>query len=299
MRIGVIGLGSIGLGIAAVLRKANHEVIGVDLAQERRAAFEALGGAASDQASDAARDAVCVFSVVVNAAQTEDVLFGERGIAELLPKRSVFVSCATLPPEAARDFGDRLRARDRYYLDAPTSGGPAKAMAGEITLMAAGDPAAFEIAAPALEAVAAKVYRLGDAPGAGSAMKLVNQLLAGVHIATACEAMAFGLRLGLDARKVYEVITNAAGNSWMFENRVPHILEGDYAPKSAVSIFTKDLGIVLDAARASRFPVPMASMGLQLFEMAAAAGMAQDDDASVARVYAMLAGLRLPGDDRG
>ena len=126
-------------------------------------------------------------------------------------------------------------------------------------------------------------------------MKLVNQLLAGVHIATACEAMAFAIRLGLAPQQVYDVITHAAGSSWMFENRVPHILEGDYAPKSAVSIFTKDLGIVLDTARANQFPIPMASMGLQLFEMAAAAGMAQDDDASVARVYAQLAGLRLPG----
>lgn len=295
MRVGVIGLGSIGLGMAASLKKAGHEVIGVDLAQARRTEFEALGGRASASAADAAADAACVFCVVVNAAQTEAVLFGAQGIAELMPKGAVFLSCATLPPEAARTLGARLEALGRHYLDTPTSGGAARALAGEITIMGSGAPAAFDAAAPALEAVAAKVYRLGDAPGAGSAMKLVNQLLAGVHIATACEAMAFAIRLGLEPRQVYDVITHAAGSSWMFENRVPHILDGDYAPKSAVSIFTKDLGIVLDAARANQFPIPMASMGLQLFEMAAAAGMAQDDDASVARVYARLAGLTLPG----
>lgn len=295
MRVGVIGLGSIGLGIAASLKKAGHEVIGVDLAQARRTEFEALGGRASASAADAAADAACVFCVVVNAAQTEAVLFGAQGIAERMPKGAVFLSCATLPPEAARTLGARLEALGRHYLDTPTSGGAARALAGEITIMGSGAPAAFDAAAPALEAVAAKVYRLGDAPGAGSAMKLVNQLLAGVHIATACEAMAFAIRLGLEPRQVYDVITHAAGSSWMFENRVPHILDGDYAPKSAVSIFTKDLGIVLDAARANQFPIPMASMGLQLFEMAAAAGMAQDDDSSVARVYARLAGLTLPG----
>jgi len=294
MRIGVIGLGSIGLGMAASLLKAGHEVVGVDLAPARRAEFEALGGRASASAVEAARDAACVFCVVVNAGQTETVLFGAQGIAEAMPRGAVFLSCATLPPEAATALGERLAALGRHYLDTPTSGGPAKAMAGEITIMGSGAPAAFEAAGPALEAVAAKVYRLGDAPGAGSAMKLVNQLLAGVHIAVACEAMAFAIRLGLEPRQVYDVITHAAGSSWMFENRVPHILEGDYTPKSAVSIFTKDLGIVLDTARASQFPIPMASMGLQMFEMAAAAGMAQDDDASVARVYAQLAGLALP-----
>jgi len=294
MRIGVIGLGSIGLGMAAALTKAGHAVVGADLAPARRAQFEDLGGRAAASAADAARDADCVFCVVVNAQQTEDVLFGAQGIAEVMPRGAVFLSCATLPPESAKTLGARLEALGRHYLDTPTSGGPARAMAGEITIMGSGAPAAFEAVAQALDVVAAKVYRLGDTPGAGSAMKLVNQLLAGVHIAAACEAMAFAVRLGLEPGQVYDVITHAAGSSWMFENRVPHILEGDYAPKSAVSIFTKDLGIVLDTARANQFPIPMASMGLQMFEMAAAAGMAQDDDASVARVYAKLAGLTLP-----
>lgn len=295
MRVAVIGLGSIGLGMAASLRKTGQDVVGVDVAAARRAEFEALGGRASASAVDAAKGADCVFCVVVNAAQTEEVLFGAQGVAEVMLRGAVFLSCATLSPDAARALGGRLAALGRHYLDTPTSGGPAKAMAGEITIMGSGTPAAFDAAQPALDAVAAKVYRLGDAPGAGSAMKLVNQLLAGVHIASACEAMAFAIRLGLEPRAVYEVITHAAGSSWMFENRVPHILEGDYAPKSAVSIFTKDLGIVLDTARANQFPTPMASMGMQLFEMAAAAGMAQDDDASVARIYAQLAGLKLPG----
>ena len=142
--------------------------------------------------------------------------------------------------------------------------------------------------------MAGRVYRLGDAPGAGSSMKLVNQLLAGTHLAAACEAMALAVRLGLDPQEVFEVISVSAGSSWMFQNRVPHILAGDYRPASAVSIFTKDLGIVLDTARAKEFPVPVAGAALQMFLMAAAMGMAGDDDTSVARVYARLADLDLP-----
>ena len=144
-------------------------------------------------------------------------------------------------------------------LDAPTSGGPARAAEGAVTLLASGREDAMQRAEPIFEAFASKVYRLGDQPGAGSAFKMINQLLAGVHIAAACEAIAFARKLGLDLPKVYEVITASAGNSWMFENRVPHILDNDYAPKSAVAIFTKDLGIVSDMARAAAFPTPVAA----------------------------------------
>lgn len=295
MRVGVIGLGSIGLGIARSLLAAGHDVVGVDINEAQRKTFAAAGGKSSAVTAEAARDRPCVVSVVVNAAQTEEVLFGADGIADVMPEGAVFLSCATVAPEDARALASRLEALGRHYLDAPTSGGPAKAASGELTIMASGPATAFSKAAPVLDAIAARVYRLGDRAGAGSAMKLVNQLLAGVHIATACEAIAFAIKLGLDPKQVYDVITNAAGSSWMFENRIPHVLDGDYAPKSAVNIFTKDLGLVLDAARASRFPAPMASMALQMFEMAAAAGMEKDDDASVARIYALLSGLTLPG----
>jgi 3-hydroxyisobutyrate dehydrogenase len=124
---------------------------------------------------------------------------------------------------------------------------------------------------------------------------MVNQLLAGIHIAAACEAIVFAKRLGLDIAKVYEVIIASAGNSWMFENRVPHVVKGDYAPRSAVEIFTKDLGIIADMGRSHTFATPLAATALQMFLMTAEAGMAKDDDASVARLYAQIAGIELPG----
>jgi putative dehydrogenase len=162
-------------------------------------------------------------------------------------------------------------------------------------MLASGTREAFDRARPALDAMTGTLYELGDQAGQGAAFKMVNQLLAGVHIAAACEAMAFAARQGLDLARVYEVITKSAGNSWMFENRMPHVLDGDYTPRSAVDIFTKDLGIVLDMARADRFPVPVAGAALQMYLMTAAAGMGKDDDSSVARLYAQIAGLTLPG----
>jgi len=294
MKVAVIGLGSIGMGMAGSLLREGHQVVGVDVREERLREFSESGGHVASTIADACRDAEAVFSVVVDARQTEAVLFGDEGVAANLPPGSVCISCATLPPESARDFAQRLEATGRHYLDAPTSGGPAKARTGEITIMASGSSAAFEKAGPVLRSVAAKIYNLSEEAGTGSAMKLVNQHLAGVHIAVACEAMAMAIRLDLDPKQVFEVITHAAGSSWMFENRVPHILEGDYSPQSATNIFTKDLGIVLDTARSNQFPVPMASTGLQLFEMAAAAGMGGDDDTSIIRVFAQIAGLQLP-----
>ena len=143
-------------------------------------------------------------------------------------------------------------------LDAPVSGGKTGAHAGTMTVMASGSEAAFAKAQPVLEAISGKVWRLGDEAGIGSTVKMVNQLLAGVHIATAAEALALGIRAGADPRTLFEVICSSAGSSWMWQNRVPHILEGDDTPLSAVNIFVKDLGIVLDQARALTFPLPMA-----------------------------------------
>ena len=198
------------------------------------------------------------------------------------------------PGDGAAAGAQRRGASGLHYLDAPISGGAQRAAEGALTILASGSRAAFARARPALDAMAAKLYELGDAPGQGAAFKMINQLLAGVHIAAACEAIAFAARQGLDLGKVYEVITASAGNSWMFENRVPHVLDGDYAPRSAVEIFVKDLGIIQDMARAASFPVPVASAALQMFLMTAAAGMGRDDDASVARLFAKVAGIDLP-----
>ncbi|SJM31118.1 L-threonate dehydrogenase [Mesorhizobium delmotii] len=296
LRVAVIGLGSMGFGMATSLRRAGFEVTGFDVNDQMVARFVANGGRGAQNPAEAAQAADVVISVVVNAAQTEAILFGAGGVAETLPEGAVFVSSATMDPDVARNLAARLETTGRLYLDAPISGGSVRAAEGALTVLASGSAAAFAKARPALDAMAAKLYELGDEPGVGAAFKMINQLLAGVHIAAASEAVAFAARQGLDIRKVYEVITASAGNSWMFENRVPHVLDGDYAPRSAVDIFVKDLGIVQDMARSAKFPVPVAAAALQMFLMTSAAGMGRDDDASVARLYAKITGTDLPGE---
>jgi 3-hydroxyisobutyrate dehydrogenase len=232
-----------------------------------------------------------VVSVVVNAQQIEAVLFGEQGAAAAMRPGSVFIMCSTVDPNWSIAMEARLEALGVHYLDAPISGGAAKAAAGQMTMMTSGSAAAYTKCGSVLDAMAGKVYRLGDRAGAGSKVKIINQLLAGVHIAAAAEAMALGLREGVDAAAIYEVITHSAGNSWMFENRMPHVLSGDYGPLSAVDIFVKDLGLVLDTARATRFPLPLASTAHQMFMQASSAGHGREDDSAVIKIFP---GIELP-----
>ena len=293
-RVAVIGLGSMGFGMAASLKRAGFDVTGCDVSADAVARLVAEGGAGAKTPAEAAKDAGIVVSVVVNAAQTETILFGKDGVAETLPKDAVFISSATMDPDVARRLAKELEATGRHYLDAPISGGAQRAAQGELTILASGSAAAFAKARPALDAMAAKLYELGDQPGLGAAFKMVNQLLAGVHIVAASEAMTFAAKQGLDLKKVYDVITASAGNSWMFENRMKQVLSGDYAPRSAVEIFVKDLGIVQDMARTARFPAPLSAAALQMFLAASGAGMGREDDSSVARMYAQMSGATLP-----
>ncbi|MBB4952119.1 3-hydroxyisobutyrate dehydrogenase [Agrobacterium vitis] len=292
--VAVIGLGAMGMGMANSLKRAGLDVIGVDLSSDAVARFTATGGRSAATPAEAAKLADIVVSVVVNGAQTEAVLFGHSGIADEMPQGSVFISSATMDPAVARRLAAALEAKGIHYLDAPISGGAARAASGELTIMASGTGAAFATARPALNAMAAKVYELGDSAGQGAAFKMINQLLAGVHIAAACEAISLAAKQGLDLDKVYEVITASAGNSWMFENRIPHVLAGDYTPLSAIDIFVKDLGIIQDMARAERYPVPLSAAALQMYLAASGAGMGRDDDSSLARLYAQLSGASLP-----
>ncbi|GAB3466740.1 L-threonate dehydrogenase [Azotobacter salinestris] len=290
---GVIGLGSMGLGMARSLLRAGLPVWGYDIREEVRAAFASEGGQPLNGPTEHAAATDLLFIVVVNAEQTEQVLFGEQGIAARLKPGSVVLTCATISAQAARRIAERLAEHQLPMIDAPISGGAQRAAKGELTIMASGPEKAFQRAEAALAAVATKVYRLGNEAGQGSQIKLVNQLLAGVHIAAAAEAMAYGIRQGCDPATLYEVISHSAGNSWMFENRVPHLLAGDYQPRSAVNIFVKDLGLVLDSAQDALFPLPLTASAHQMFKQASAAGFGREDDIAVAKIFP---GIRLPHD---
>lgn len=294
MKVGVIGLGTMGMGAALNLHRKGHAVTGCEIRPAVRAEFAQAGAAAVDSPDQLPPDTEAVLVFVINAAQTEEVLFGPRGCLAKLAKGAVVLCCATVAPEMARTLGKRITEAGFLMLDAPVSGGKMGAQAGTMTVMASGTDAAFAKAQPVLDAISTKVWKLGPEPGIGSTVKMVNQLLAGVHIATAAEALSLGIRAGADPRTLFEVISTSAGSSWMWQNRVPHILDGDDTPSSAVNIFVKDLGIVLDQARTLTFPLPMASAAHQLFLAAAAHGEGMKDDAFVIRVWEALTGITLP-----
>jgi L-threonate 2-dehydrogenase len=283
--VAFIGLGSMGLGMAKNLVKHGRKVIGVDTSQGAREAFTAAGGTVAATPSAAAANADVVVVAVVNAQQVETVLFGEGGAVASLKKGGVVMQCATVPAAFSRALGERLAKSGHLLLDCPMSGGRARAESGELTYMSSGSKQAFARAESVLSATSAKVFRLGDAPGIGSLVKTVNQLLAGVHIASAAEAMALAAKAGADTRAVYEVISASAGNSWMFGNRVPRMLDDDYTPTSATEIFVKDLALVLNTGHELRLPLPMAAAAHQLFLAAAGAGWGQLDDSAVVKVY--------------
>jgi len=291
LSIGVIGLGAMGKGMASSLRRAGHHVSVCDVRYEAAEAFAQEGGTAYKTPAALAQAADIIVSVVVNADQTEQVLFGANGAAAHMKAGSLFIMCSTVDPNWSVALEKRLNDMGLLYLDAPISGGAAKAASGQMTMMTSGQAAAYTKAGNALESMAANVYKLGDRAGYGSKVKIINQLLAGLHIAAAAEAMALGLREGVAADALYEVITNSAGNSWMFENRMAHVLKGDYTPLSAVDIFVKDLGLVLDTARATKFPLPLSATAHQMFMQASTAGHGREDDSAVIKIFP---GIELP-----
>jgi len=290
----VIGLGSMGYGAAISCLRAGITTSGVDLNPAAREAFAKDGGAAFPSVSEVT-GVDCVLVFVINADQAEQVLF-ESGLFPNLTSDAVIINCVTLAPSRAESIAKRIGDAGFAYLDAPVSGGAAKARDGRMSIMASGDPNHFKRVQPVLDAISEKVFRLGDTPGAGSQMKLINQLLAGVHIAAAAEALTLAAGLKMDLHEVIDVISHCAGSSWMFENRGPHIADGDYTPLSNVNIFVKDLGIVTEEAGRTGIVTPLSDTALSLYREAAESGLGGEDDSAVAKLLARRSGIVLPGE---
>ena len=299
-RVAVIGLGNMGAPVAGHCRAAGFPTLGHDVDAGRVAAFRDAGGLPEPlEEALPTLDAVILF--VVNDRQVETVLFGDvdgngGGMVGRLRKGAVVICSATVPPAFAKDMAARCDAAGIGYLDAPVSGGAAGAEKGTLSVLASGAPDTLATVRPILDAYAANIYDLGPEPGVGSAMKAVNQLLCGVHIAAMAEAMAFGLTQGVAPELFARVIPTCAGTSWMLEDRAPHVVAGDYRSRSAVDIWPKDLGIVASIAAAAGFEAPLTEAALAKFRAASAAGLGAEDDAAVTKIYARQAGVTLPGD---
>jgi len=290
-KILVIGLGSMGYGIAQSLIRSGYNVYGQDKNTIQQKKLIEEGGL---DAEIPFGDLDAVIIVVLNEAQTRDIIFGEEGIAGKLKKHTLVIVCTTVSPNFAKEMANACEVKELLYLDAPISGGSIKSSQGKLSYMVSGSKKALIAAKPILDSTSETVFEFGEVVGSGSAMKAVNQMLAGVHIAAMAEAITFGITQGIEPERFLEVISKCAGSSWMLENRAPHIIDGDYSPKSSINIWPKDLGIVLDIAKSSNFSAPITSAALQQFIAASGSGLGNEDDAAVAKIYARNAGIELP-----
>ena len=283
--VGLVGPGATGRGVAANLAKNGFRVFGCDVREESRAAL-AGKDAFSTRPGELGPACDVIVSFVVNDAQTEDVLFGKDGVATRMQPGSIFVMCSTVPPAYARQLGSRLTERGIVLLDAPVTGGAAGAAKGSLTIMASGPKAAFDRVRPVLEAFGARLYHLGEANGAGAQMKVINQLLCGVHLAAAGEALAMAKRQGLPLETVHEILCSGAAASWMLGDRGPRMVKGDFDNiTSAVDIFVKDMSLVLDATRESHFAAPLAHAAYLAFLSTSGRGLGRKDDSAVIRYF--------------
>jgi len=292
--IGFIGLGSMGMPMAGNLLAKGFQVRGFDVRAESAAALADRGGTPAATAAEAARGADALVLMVVNAAQAEAALFG-GGALEALPPGGVVVLMATCPPGAVEALAARVEAAGRRFVDAPVSGGVVGAVAGTLTIMAAAPKATFEAARPVLAGMGDKLFHVGERPGQGATVKTVNQLLCGVHIAVVAEAFALAAKVGVDLDILLEIMGGSAASSWMLKNRGPRMLESEPEVTSAVDIFVKDLGIVLEAGRDAKAALPLAAVAHQLFLATSGRGEGAADDSQVIRTYHAMNGTKRPG----
>ncbi|KAG7944814.1 hypothetical protein I3843_15G123300 [Carya illinoinensis] len=297
-RIGFIGLGAMGFGMATHLLRSNFCVIGFDVYKPTLTRFAEAGGLVGNSPAEVSQDVDVLVVMVTNEAQAESILYGEFGAVSALPSGASIIISSTVSLGFVSQLEQRLlnEGKGLKLVDAPVSGGVKRASTGTLTIMASGTDEALKSAGLVLAALSEKLYIIRGGCGAGSGVKMVNQLLAGVHIASGAEAMAFGARLGLNTRLLFDVITNSGGTSWMFENRVPHMLDGDYTPYSAVDIFVKDLGIVSHECSSLKVSLQVATVAHQLFLSGSAAGWGRQDDAGVVKVYEALTGVTVKGE---
>ncbi len=288
--IAFIGLGAMGRPMAQRLIEQQHRVMGFDLNKAALAELASLGGHAASSAREACVDAEQLVLMVVNADQAEAVLFGADALSALKPDAAVILM-ATCPPARVAAMAARVLATGRHFIDAPVSGGVVGAEAGTLTVMAAAPQAVFDKARDVLATMGSRLFHVGETAGQGATVKTVNQLLCGVHIAVAAEAFALAEKAGVDTSLMLDILTQSAAGSWMLANRGPRMLEDEPAVTSAVDIFVKDLGIVMDAGRAAHTALPLAAAAHQMFIAASGAGHGKADDSQVIRAYRALNGM--------
>ncbi len=288
-RIGFVGLGAMGRPMARNLLRAGFDVRGFDLNPAALADLEAAGGTPATSVRDACAGADAIVLMVVNAAQAETVLF-KQGALDAAAKDVLVCLTATCPPGQVAAIAERATVAGARFLDCPVSGGVVGAVAGSLTIMAAAPREDFDAARPVLEAMGSRTLHVGERPGQGATVKTVNQLLCGVHIAVAAEALALAEAIGVDTAGLLEIVSETSAGSWMLRDRGPRMLEANPRVTSAVDIFVKDLGIVLEAGRETKAALPLTALAFQLFNATSGRGDGAADDSQVIRAFRALNG---------
>lgn len=285
--IAFVGLGAMGAPMAENLVRRQFRVTGFDMREAAREALAAAGGHAADSAAAACAGADALVLMVVNAAQARSVLF-EAGALDALGPGAAVMLMATCPPGEVEAIAAQVTKSGRHFVDSPVSGGVVGARGATLTIMVGAPAESFALARPVLDAMGDKVFHVGERPGQGATVKTVNQLLCGVHIAAAAEALSLAERAGIDGRVLFEIMGGSAASSWMLKDRGPRMHEPDPAVTSAVDIFVKDLSIVLDAGRAAKTALPLAAAAHQMFLATSGLGHGGRDDSQVVRAYRAL-----------
>lgn len=279
--VGIVGVGNMGGAMAANLLSRGWTVHVNDLDAAKMQDLESFGAVPIVDGSQLAMNCEAVIVCVVDAAQTEDVLFGPRGVATALPPGGAVLLCPTMAPDDVERFATRLGESGVHAIDAPMSGGPARAREGSMSLMVACADAVFEAHRVLIEALANPVFRISERPGDGARTKLVNNLLAGINLVGAAEALAMAEQLGLDPAATLAVIEQSSGQSWIGSDRMRRALVGDYVPRAHVTLLEKDTRLAVEAARAAGFVGPLGRHASAVFAQAHVAGLAQEDDAAI------------------
>ncbi len=290
-KIAFAGLGAMGLPMAKNLLGRGFRVSGIDLNATALAALAEAGGESAPSAAAAVADADVLILMVVNAAQAEQILFAGGALAAL-PAGAVVCLMATCPAGVVAAIAERVRAAGRHFVDAPVSGGVAGAKAASLTIMAACAPDIYQRMLPAFQALGERIFHVGEQAGQGATVKTVNQLLCGVHIAVVAEAFALAAKVGVDLEVILEIMSGSAAASWMLRDRGPRMLQAEPEVTSAVDIFVKDLGIVLETGREAQCALPIAAIAHQMFLAASGRGDGRADDSQVIRSYYALNGTR-------
>jgi 3-hydroxyisobutyrate dehydrogenase-like beta-hydroxyacid dehydrogenase len=290
--IGFIGLGAMGGGMARNLLKAGFALVVHDIDKSKVDALVASGAKAGSNAADVARRSVRTISIVETTAQTEEVILGANGIIQGAARGHVVAMMSTIDPEAAKRICARLNEAGIAMLDAPVSGGSARADSGELSVIAGGDAATFASCLPMFKAMSTNQFHVGTV-GQGLALKLVNNMLIQVNTVAIAEAFVMGVKAGLDPKVMYDVIKVSTGASFALDYRVPRMIAGDFKPGGTIDISYKDQELETAFAKSLGVPLLLANVSQQVYQMARAQGLSKEDGASIVKVYERMAGVKL------